>query len=279
VPSNDPTKPPIRWETTEAGQKAAADLAALDFRDPAIFVVERERLTIAEAVARFDVGAKTLRRWLQRGELPGAVKVPSMKGDTYRIPLAALKARGLRPRGGAEAASPEAAAALKRAETELRKARAQLEEAAAKTREAEAATQAAQIRASQLAAELDAERDKLRLVSEAQSDLRRALLILESEQQKRTRAEQEAARSFFGWLRHRKTAKQQPDTQQVPKGEEAEALKAEKQALVDARIAEIAAILEALAERTGRGKVSDLKDAHWYAGGYPPGTRADTEEG
>jgi hypothetical protein len=241
VPSNDPTKPPIRWETTEAGQKIAADLEALDFRDPvifsaeregltrfvavhqrepqfpAVFAAEREGLTIAEAVARFEVGANTLRRWLQRGELPGAVKVPSTKGDTYRIPLAALKAR-LRPRGGAEAASPEAAAALYQAETELRKTRAQLEEAAAKTREAEAATQAAQIRASQLAAELDAERDKLRLVTEAQSDLRRALLILESEQQKRTRAEQEAARSFFGWLRHRKTAKQQPDTQQVPEG-------------------------------------------------------------
>jgi hypothetical protein len=225
VPSNDPTKPPVRWDF-EPGEKiflepidtrltpAQQELLALA---RARHIAEWEGLTIAEAVARFEVGANTLRRWLQRGELPGAVKVPSTKGDTYRIPLAALKAR-LRPRGGAEAASPEAAAALYQAETELRKTRAQLEEAAAKTREAEAATQAAQIRASQLAAELDAERDKLRLVTEAQSDLRRALLILESEQQKRTRAEQEAARSFFGWLRHRKTAKQQPDTQQVPEG-------------------------------------------------------------
>jgi len=48
VPSNDPTKPPIRWETTEADQKAAADFAALTFRDPAIFVVEREGLTIKD---------------------------------------------------------------------------------------------------------------------------------------------------------------------------------------------------------------------------------------
>lgn len=193
MPSSDPTAPLALPAKTEEKRTAGA-------------APEPEGLTIGEAVARFEVGANTLRRWLQRGELPGAVKVPSTKGDTYRIPLEALEARGLRPRSGVEAASPEAAAALKQAEAELRRARAQLEQAAEKTREAEATAQAAQVRSSQLATELDAEREKLRLVTEAQSDLRRALLILESEQQKRTRAEQEAARSFFGWLRHRKTA-------------------------------------------------------------------------
>lgn len=194
MPSSDPTAPLALPAKTEEKRTAGA-------------APEPEGLTIGEAVARFEVGANTLRRWLQRGELPGAVKVPSTKGDTYRIPLAALEARGLRLRGGVEAASPEAAAALKQAEAELRKARAQLEQAEEKTRAAQADAVAAHTRSAELAVQLDAERDKLRLVTDAQSDLRRALLILESEQQKRTRAEQEAARSFFRWLRHRKTAK------------------------------------------------------------------------
>jgi hypothetical protein len=225
VPSNDPTKPPVRWEFEQGkivlepiDTRLTPEQQELLALARARYIAEWEGLTIAEAVARFEVGANTLRRWLQRGELPGAVKVPSTKGDTYRIPLAALEARGLRPRGGVEGAAPEAAAALKQAEAELRKARAQLEQAEEKTREAQADAVAARTRSVELAVQLDAERDKLRLVTEAQSDLRRALLILESEQQKRTRAEQEAARSFFGWLRHRKTAKQQPDTQQVPEG-------------------------------------------------------------
>jgi len=176
-------------------------------RTAGAFSVEPEGLTIAEAVARFEVGANTLRRWLQRGELPGAVKVPSPKGDTYRIPLAALEGRGLKPRGGEAVASGASAAALEKAEADLRKARAATERVEASLRKAEERVSALQMARVTLAAQLDAETEKLRLVTEAQSDLRRALLILESEQQKRTRAEQEAARSFFSWLRHRKTAK------------------------------------------------------------------------
>lgn len=168
---------------------------------------EPEGLTIAEAVARFEVGANTLRRWLQRGELPGAVKVPSSKGDTYRIPLDTLEARGLKQRASEEVAAGVAAAALEKAEEELRKARAATERAETAAREAEQRAEASQIARAALAVELDAEKEKLRIVTEAQSDLRRALLMLESEQQKRTRAEQEAARSFRSWLRHRKTAK------------------------------------------------------------------------
>ena len=195
VSSSDLTSPLELPEKTEEKRTAGASS------------VEPEGLTIAEAVARFEVGANTLRRWLQRGELPGAVKVPSSKGDTYRIPLAALEGRGLKLRGGEEVASGASAAALEKVEADLRKARAATERAEAALREAEDRARLINIARNGLAAELDAEREKLRLVSEAQSDLRRALLMLESEQQKRTRAEQEAARSFFSWLRHRKAAK------------------------------------------------------------------------
>ena len=189
------SKPPALPAKTEERRTAGASS------------VEPEGLTIAEAVARFEVGANTLRRWLRRGELPGAVRVPSSKGDTYRIPLAALEGRGLKPRGGEAVGAKASLVAVATLSADLAKARADTERAEAALREAEDRARLLNIVRNGLAAELDAEREKLRLVSEAQSDLRRALLILESEQQKRTRAEQEAARSFFSWLRHRKAAK------------------------------------------------------------------------
>jgi hypothetical protein len=51
-------------------------------------------LTIAEAVERFDVSTVTLGRRLRKGEIPGASKRPSPKGDTWVIPAASLTLLG-----------------------------------------------------------------------------------------------------------------------------------------------------------------------------------------
>jgi hypothetical protein len=159
---------------------------------------EPELLTIPEAVARFEVGANTLRRWLQRGELEGARKVPGPQGETYRIPLAALVARGLKPRGGVEAAA--AADPLEVAKLRIAL---ELEEQRRADVETQRASALAQL--DTLRIQLDAEREKLELLTAAQQDLRRALLILESAQQKQQREEAEAARGgLLSWLRHRR---------------------------------------------------------------------------
>lgn len=177
---------------------------------------EPELLTIPEAVARFEVGANTLRRWLQRGDLEGARKVPGPQGETYRIPLAALLARGLKARSGAEVAAGE--------QLEVAKLRAALEEEQRQKAALETSKARAQSELETLRVELAAERSKLELLSSAQQDLRRALLILESAQQKQQREEAEAARGgVLSWLRHRREVRNRQPEPGTASGSGAEA--------------------------------------------------------
>jgi len=51
-------------------------------------------VTMAEAVELWQVSERTLRRRLGAGEIPGAHKVPTSKGEEWRIPATALDSLG-----------------------------------------------------------------------------------------------------------------------------------------------------------------------------------------
>ena len=57
-----------------------------------------EGVTVEEAVTLFYVSLSTLRRRLQKGEVPGAVLAPGPKGQAWRIPTASLEALGYKPK-------------------------------------------------------------------------------------------------------------------------------------------------------------------------------------
>lgn len=57
-----------------------------------------EGVTVEEAVTLFQVSLSTLRRRLQKGEVPGASLAPGPKGQAWRIPVASLEALGYRPK-------------------------------------------------------------------------------------------------------------------------------------------------------------------------------------
>lgn len=73
---------------------AAGDTSPGERTDPRTPDTSGTLLTIAEAVERFDVSTVTLGRRLRRGEIPGASKRPSPKGDTWVIPAASLTLLG-----------------------------------------------------------------------------------------------------------------------------------------------------------------------------------------
>jgi hypothetical protein len=53
-------------------------------------------LSIKEATARYSVSDRTLRRRLDAGEIPGAHRVPSTKGELWQIPVASLESLGFK---------------------------------------------------------------------------------------------------------------------------------------------------------------------------------------
>lgn len=61
-------------------------------------------LTIAESATRLGVSAKTVRRMITRGELPGAHKapMPTGKGEQWLVPVAALDTPQAKQRTQAE---------------------------------------------------------------------------------------------------------------------------------------------------------------------------------
>jgi len=73
---------------------AAGDTSPGERTDPRTPDTSGTLLTIAEAVERFDVSTVTLGRRLRKGEIPGASKRPSPKGDTWVIPAASLTLLG-----------------------------------------------------------------------------------------------------------------------------------------------------------------------------------------
>ena len=54
--------------------------------------------TLAEAAEVWEVSHRTLRRRLAAGEVPGAYKLPGAKGESWRIPAAALGQLGYKRR-------------------------------------------------------------------------------------------------------------------------------------------------------------------------------------
>ena len=81
-------------ETSLGELPAAGDTSPGERTDPRTPDTSGTLLTIAEAVERFDVSTVTLGRRLRRGEIPGASKRPSPKGDTWVIPAASLTLLG-----------------------------------------------------------------------------------------------------------------------------------------------------------------------------------------
>lgn len=57
-----------------------------------------EGLRVEEAVTLYEVSLSTLRRKLQKREVPGAAQVPSPKGLVWKIPPASLEALGYKPK-------------------------------------------------------------------------------------------------------------------------------------------------------------------------------------
>jgi hypothetical protein len=53
-----------------------------------------EGLTLAEAASAYGLSVSSVRRLISKGKLSGAVKVPTPKGASYRIPPASLEALG-----------------------------------------------------------------------------------------------------------------------------------------------------------------------------------------
>lgn len=62
-------------------------------------------VTLEEAVQGWKVSESTLRRRLKQGSVPGAVKLPSSKGERWRIPIASLEKCGWLPRVAAPVAA------------------------------------------------------------------------------------------------------------------------------------------------------------------------------
>lgn len=77
-------------DTSVGELPAAGDTSPGERTDPRTPDTSGTLLTISEAVERFDVSTVTLGRRLRRGEIPGASKRPSPKGDTWVIPAASL---------------------------------------------------------------------------------------------------------------------------------------------------------------------------------------------
>ncbi len=81
-------------DTSVGELPAAGDTSPGERTDPRTSDTSGTLLTISEAVERFDVSTVTLGRRLRRGEIPGASKRPSPKGDTWVIPAASLTLLG-----------------------------------------------------------------------------------------------------------------------------------------------------------------------------------------
>ena len=93
---------------------------------------ETEGLTIPEAADRYGVSVATVRRAIRAGRLPGAWKVPTPKGDQWRVTDAAMTAAGYT----VPTAEPEvtAAAVVELAAVEARAAHLEAELADARSR-------------------------------------------------------------------------------------------------------------------------------------------------
>jgi hypothetical protein len=111
--------------------------------------------TIAEAVERYAVSERTLRRELAAGRLAGASRQPSKTGERWQIPAASLGA--LYALRDAPTAPQEPPAATAEAETRLDDLRRQIDDLIAQRNRAQAALEAGDSRT----AALQAERDEL----------------------------------------------------------------------------------------------------------------------
>jgi len=139
-------------------------------------------LSFSEALTKYEVGANTLRRWLQEGSLKGAARVATSKGEAYRIPEEALLAKGLKVREGAVAG-----AELEETRSKLAVAEARIKALEEVKLEAERRNELLRLEAENARLKATNAEEKVVILSEAQSDLRKALLILESSQQKKAR--------------------------------------------------------------------------------------------
>jgi outer membrane protein TolC len=127
-----------------------------------------DSLSLAEAAERFEVSRATLKRRLGEGKIPGAFKQPTVKGDAWRIPTAALSGLYGRRETPADPPAPPAPAvspgALEGALTRLIET---LDSERLMLQAAEADRRDARVEAATLAAQLEAERD-LRRRAEAE---------------------------------------------------------------------------------------------------------------
>lgn len=134
---------------------------------------EVEGLAFSEVIARYDIGASTLRKWLAAGKINGAARVATSKGLAYRIPETALVERGVLLKGNAASS------------VELAQAKARVETLAAKLKEVESLLTVERTRAETEKARADSEAKQRALLEEGQADLRRVLLMLEAATVKR----------------------------------------------------------------------------------------------
>lgn len=111
----------------EAGTAGELEAGGESRRAPAADGCEILSMSIAEAAERYGVSDATVRRAIRAGRLPGAWKVPTPKGDQWRVTDAAMLSAGYTPPVAvAEAATVELAAVEARAadlEAELANAR------------------------------------------------------------------------------------------------------------------------------------------------------------
>lgn len=134
-----------------------------------------EGLSFTEVIARYEIGASTLRKWLAAGKLTGAARVATSKGLAYRIPEAALVERGVLLKGNASSS------------VELAQAKAQAETLEARLKEVEGLLGVERTRAETEKTRADSEAKQRLLLEEGQVDLRRALLMLEAATKKKPR--------------------------------------------------------------------------------------------
>jgi transposase len=134
-----------------------------------------EGLSFTEVIARYEIGASTLRKWLAAGKLTGAARVATSKGLAYRIPEAALVERGVLLKGNASSS------------VELAQAKAQAETLEARLKEVEGLLGVERTRADTEKTRADSEAKQRLLLEEGQVDLRRALLMLEAATKKKPR--------------------------------------------------------------------------------------------
>lgn len=127
-----------------------------------------EGLSFSEVIARYEIGASTLRKWLAAGKLTGAARVATSKGLAYRIPEAALIERGVLLKSNAASS------------VELAQVKAQASTLATKLKEVESLLTVERARAEREKARADSEAKQRALLEEGQADLRRALLMLEA---------------------------------------------------------------------------------------------------